>query len=307
MKKILLFACLLVVLTSCKKEEKLQPSWWDKLWHKEMVIMDGLNSKHKDVILPKIKLIRTTLQQYVMWDSDTIQVYGPGGYKATSEKAWRVWNETFQKLFMPDTLVPSQRGEWATIIKAYLDLRRDYNKDKAFKKLWLCIPKDLYDQDERFWEWFLSSVSDYLTTVLGGPDAWTDGTRQHWIEMQIYHLPTTPDPKDPWGYNCSAQTRITDWYLQYTVGPQDKSILWDQIDQKTKIQMTNKIIREKYENYDQKMMVFKRSQAEKRFELFKNVKDEQFNIAVEDLETKLTTIAGGEYYVLQLPAVPTRQ
>jgi len=286
MKKIVLFACLLVVLGSCKKEEKLQPSWWDKLWHKEMVIMDALNSKHNDAIIPKIDQIRTTLQQYVMWDTDTIQVYGPGGYKATSQKAWRVWLSTYQKVLMPDTLVPSQRGEWANIIKTYLDLRRDYDKDKAFKKLWLCIPKDLYEQDERFWEWFLSSTSEYLTVVLGGPDAWTDGTRQHWQEMAIYHLPTTPDPKDPWGCDCSAEIRIIDWYLQYAEGPDKKA--------------------NQLPDYERVMTVFKRTQAEKRFQAFKNIKDENFNITVEDLATKLTTIAGSEYYVLQLPAIPTR-
>lgn len=250
--------------------------------------MKDLESKHKNTILPKIDAIRTTLDKYVLWDHDTIQIYGPGGYTPTAEKAWRVWNETYENELMPDTLNPPTKGELATIIKSYLDLRRKYNNQKAFDKLWLCIPKVLYKQDSRFWEWFLSKVSSYLTVTLGGPDAWTDGTRQLWQEMEIYHLPTTADPKDPWGCECSAQTRITCWYLNYAQGP-DKKKLMDPSD------------------FEQRMEIVRQNNAQALYERFLNVHDPDFQIgSVDDYKTQEVVIDGNSYYAVGIPNVPTK-
>ncbi|EKD24658.1 MAG: hypothetical protein ACD_80C00174G0008 [uncultured bacterium (gcode 4)] len=286
MKKIFIAIVLIISIDGCKKDT-LQPNWWNKLWHKEMYVMGDLNDKHKNSILPKIDEIRTTLQQYVLWDSDTIQIYGPGGYRKTAEKAWKVWNKNYQTTLMPDTLNPSTTGEFAKIIKSYLDLRRDYDREKAFKKMWLCIPKELYKQDERFWEWWLSSVSTYCTVVLGGPEAWTYGTRQRDEEMKIYHLPTTPDPDDPWGCECSAETRITEWYEGCAEGPKKKMIALP--------------------DFEQKMQGVRAQHAKSLRDRYLNVADPNFQIGpIEDYEVKSIVVEGEMYYGIGIPNIPTR-
>ncbi len=188
---------------------------------------------------------------------------------------------------MPDTLFPSTKGELAKLIQAYLNNRRDYDKDKALRKLWLCIPKELYAQDERLWEWFLTKIHDYFTVTLGGPDAWTDGTRQMSQEMEIYHLPTTKDPNDPWHCECPGETRITAWYKNYAEGPDKK-------------------IAESAE-YRQKMSMFKRQNAEQRYEKYLKSPDKDFIGPIGDYETKLVVIDNKEYYVLEIPCIPTRE
>lgn len=312
MKKNLFLFLTIVLLASimgCKKDE-LQPSGWDKFWHKESIIMGDLNDIHNNKILPKIDDIRTTLQQYVMWDTTLIQVHGPGGYTPTAEKGFQVWLTGYHRILMPDTANP-EKGEFAVkIIQPYLDNRRDYAREKAFEKMWLCIPKDLYEQDGRFWEWFLSKVHEYLTVTLGGPDAWTDGTRQFWQEMEIYNLPTTPDPGDPWHCDCSAKIRITEWYKAYAEGPEDKSMTtqqWQKLDVQTRIRMTNQMVIAKIPDYEIKMAKFRKTQADLRYETITNAPVEKELIGVpSDYETKLVTVNGAEYYILQIPNIPTR-
>jgi len=295
-KLIVLFAVvLLIAVGGCKKDE-IQPSWWQKLWHKETVIMKDLNDKHNNIILPKIDQIRTTLDEYVMWDEDTIQVHGPGGYTPTSEKAFKVWLETYQMKLMPDTTVPCKTGELATIIKKYLDLRRKYDREKAFDKMWLCIPKEQYEWDSRFWEWFLSKTCDYLTVTLGGPDAWTDGTRQLWQEMEIYHLPTTGDPHDPWGCECSGAIRMTCAYLSYAEGPDKKMT-------SAAMQIVRPV------NFEAQMEKMRYTNAKKLHDRFLDVKDPDFKIgSVDDYATKLVTDpeTGEQFYVVGIPNVPIR-
>jgi len=273
----------LVAINGCSKDE-LQPNGWQRFWHKETIVMADLNDKHMNLILPKIDAIRTTLNQYVMWDADTIQVYGPGGYTPTAKKSWKVWQGTYERILMGDTINPSTKGVLPSIIKQYLDLRRDNERNDAFDKMWLCIPKELYEQDERFWEWWLETVSNYLTVNLGGPDAWTDGTRSMQEEMKIYHLPTTPDPEDPWHCECSAEIRITDWYLKYAEGP-DKKVLLPNDFASTMNNVRNK-------------------HAQSRYEMYKNIETPGFEIGtVEDYTTKPVVIEGKTYYVLAFPAI----
>ncbi len=312
MKKIIaLFAIVfLVVIGGCKKEDQLQLSWWDRLWVKEQYVMVDLNNKHKDVILPKIDQIRTTIQEYVTWDDEVIQVHGPGGYTPTADKAWRVWLDTYHQEFMPDTTVPPKTGELATIITKYLELRRDYDKDKSFTKMRLCIPAEIYEQDERFWEWWLSKVQAYLTVTLGGPSAWTDGTRQLWQEVEIYKLPTTPDPEDPWHCECSAQIRITCWYKAYAEGPKDKSMSitdWNKLDPITRFNKTNEMMRAQYADYDMVMKSVRKDQGQKRYENLLSCPEEGFPLGnPADYETKQGKINGVDVYYIEIPCVPTR-
>jgi len=312
MKKLIAFfaVVLVVVISGCSKDEdKLQQTWWDRLWFEEYYVMVDLNSKHKDVILPKIDFIRTTLQESVTWDDVVIQVHGPGGYTPTAEKAFDVWLETYHQKLMPDTLVPPKTGELATIIKKYLDLRREYDKDKAFKKMRLCIPAELYEQDERMWEWWLSKVQAYLTVTLGGPTDWTDGTRQLRQEMEIYYLPTTADPEDPWHCECSAEIRITSWYKAYAEGPTDKSMStedWKKLDPITRIYRTHEIVKEQYQNHDKVMESVRKDQGQKRYENFLTVEEEGFPIGKPaDYETKKGNVGGVDVYYIEIPNVPT--
>jgi len=278
----------LLASSGCKKDGQLQPSWWDKLWHDETVIMKDLNWTHTDIILPKIDQIRTSLDPYVMWGNDTIQIYGPGGYEATANKAWQVWLSTYQQKLMPDIVNPPTTGELAKIIHDYLELRRDNGNNESFKKLWLCIPKELYEQDERFWEFFLSTLSTYLTVNLGGPNAWTNGTRDINEEKKLYYLPTVNDAEDPWGYNLPAQTRITLWYVGYAEGDNDK------------IAQTN---------YQEKLEIMRNKNAEVLYERYLNIPNLKFDIgSVENYKTKLMkNEKDQEYYVLGLPAVEMHQ
>jgi|GEM_PF-2214618 len=298
----------LVAINGCSKDDTLQQSWWDRLWFEEQYVMVDLNSKHNDVILPKIDQIRTTLQEFVMWDDALIQVHGPGGYTPTANKAWDVWLTTYHQKFMPDTTVPPKTGELAVIIKKYLDLRRDYDKDKSFIKMRLAIPKELYEQDERFWEWWLSKIQSYLTVTLGGPQDWTDGTRQLWQEMEIYNLPITPDPEDPWHCDCSAAIRITCWYKAYAEGPKDKSVQWDKLDVTTKVQITNEMIRAQYKDHDNVMKLVRKEQGQKRYENLTTVQEPGFPIGnPADYETKQGNVKGVEVYYIEIPNVPTRK
>lgn len=212
---------------------------------------------------------------------------------------------------MPDTLVPQTTGQLATIIQTYLDLRREYDKDKSFVKMRLSIPKELYEQDERMWEWWLSSIQNYLTVTLGGPSAWTDGTRQLWQEKEIYRLPTMSDPNDPWNCECSAEIRITDWYKGYAEGPQDKSISvqeWNKLDQITRVNKTNDLIKQRYPDYDKIMKSVTKNNGQKRYENLMTVQEEGFPLgAPEDYETKFGTVNGMEVYYMEIPAVPTKK
>lgn len=310
-KVIMLFAVVfLVVVSGCKKEGQLQLTWWDRLWFDEYYVMVDLNNKHKDVILPKIDQIRTTTQEFVTWDDELIQVHGPGGYTPTADKAWRVWLETYQTKLMSDTLAPPERGELVNIIKKYLELRRDYDREKAFTKMRLCIPKELYEQDERIWEWWLSKVQAYLTVTLGGPIDWTDGTRQLSQEMEIYHLPTTSDENDPWHCDCSAQIRITCWYQAYAEGPKNKSISteqWQKLDPMVRVQKTNEIMREQYPNHDKVMTQVRKEQGQKRYENLLSCSEEGFPIGdPADYETKFGNVNGVDVYYIEIPCVPTR-
>lgn len=285
MKKVIVFFAIvlvLVVVIGCKKD-KIQLSWFQRLFVKEYYVMVDLNNTHKNTILPKIDEIRTTLREWVIWGEDTIQVHGPGGYTPTANKAWKVWLETYQRKFMPDTLVPPKIGELASIIKMYLDLRRKHDRDKSFTKMHLCIPKDLYEQDERFWEWWLTKIQTYLTVTLGGPDAWTDGTRQLWQEMEIYHLPTTSDPEDPWHNNCSAQIRITEWYKSYAEGPDKKMISISH------------------------MSLVRKNEGQVRHKNLLSCPEEGFPIGnPTDYETKFGAIGSVDVYYIEIPCVPTR-
>jgi len=313
MKKNLFFCftiVLLVVMSGCKKDE-LQLSDWDRLWVEEQYVMVDLNNKHKNVILPKIDQIRTTIQEFVTWDDELIQVHGPGGYTPTADKAWRVWLETYQQKLMPDTTVPPKTGELANIIKKYLDLRREYDKDKSFKKMYLCVPKELYEQDERFWEWWLSKIQYYLTVTLGGPIDWTEGTRQLNQEMEIYHLPTTPDPEDPWHCDCSAGIRITEWYKAYAEGPKNKSMTteqWQKLDPMTRSNKTNEMMRAQYADYDMVMKSVRKEEGQKRYENFLSCPEEGFLIGnSSDYETKQGVIDGLDVYYIEIPNVPTKK
>lgn len=296
---------LLVIMSGCKKEETLQPSGWDRFWHKETYVMTDLNAKHKDVILPKIDQIRTTLQEFVTWDTTIIQVHGPGGYTPTAFKSFDVWYAAYCREFMPDTTVPCKKGEIAEIIKAYLDYRRNNGRTDSFEKMWLCIPKEIYEQDPRIWEWWLTRIQDYLTVVLGGPDAWTDGTRQLWIEMEIYYLPLTPDQEDPWHSECSAKTRIICWYQKYAEGPDDKSLNYQQLPVAEKIKITNESIKNSYPNYEKNMQEFRKEQSQVRYNVNKMVEQKGFAIGTsEDYETKQGIVNGQEVYYLEILCVP---
>lgn len=297
-----------IFMMGCKKEEKLQPTWWDRIWVKEYYVMGKLNEKHVNVILPKIEEIRKTTQEYVTWDDDLIQTNGPGGYTPTANKAWRVWLETYQSVFMPDTTVMPHEGELVDIIENYLENRREHDKDKSFTKLHLCVPKELYEQDSRIWEWWLSKMQYYLTVTLGGPMDWTDGTRQLWQEIEIYNLPTTPDPDDPWHSECSAEIRITLWYKAYAEGPKDKSVQWDKLDVATKISMTNEMVREQYPNYEKEMQTLKKTHGQFRYENLLNVPEEGFPLGnPQDYETKQGIVNGMEVYYIEIPCIQTQE
>ncbi len=270
---------MIVFVTGCEK--KLQQSWWDKLWFSESYIMEDLNNKHKNTILPKIDDIRTTIKDYVVWDKDTIAIHGPGGYHPTADKAVQVWLDAYQKELMSDTTKLTDKGELANIIKKYLELRRKHDAERSFVKMRLAIPKEIYDQDEHFWEWFLRSICDYLTDQLGGH--WNDGVRDLEKEKIIYKLPTADDPNDPWGCNCSAVTRLNSWYFDYAEGP-------------------SKMM--KPENYKQVIDDMRQKNAQSLYEKFTKIPDPNFPIGnVEDYKTKKIFINGSEYYVLDLPVV----
>jgi hypothetical protein len=278
--------------SGCKKDT-LQPSWWNKLWHKETVIMKDLNDKHVNVILPKIKSFRTTVGNYLIWDTDTIEINGPGGYSKLSKKAFRVWDETYHKLIMgTDTTKLSSTSYFAVnIIKPYLDLRTENSREDAFTKLWLCIPDEIYDQDGAFWEFFLSTTCNYLTAIVGGPDEWTDGTRSLWEEMKIYYLPHTSDPNDPWGYQCSGETRMLQGYLNYAEGDNKKS--------------TPQQMQQEQELKEMRIAKVRVEQAQKRYNMFTSVTNPKFKIGnPEDYQTQELEINGVKYHVFALPVLP---
>lgn len=287
--KILLFLTmvLLVVMVGCKKDEKpLQPTATQQLLHEETIILEATAQKVEQVILPKMDYIRTTLQKYVMWENDTIIVHGPGGYTPTAKKGNEVHWNAYQMEFMPDTVELSTKGDFAQIIGKFLELRRQYEQHRALKKLWICIPKILYDMDPEYYEWFLTEISAYMTRDLGGAWEWSEGVRNLEREKQILYLEKTPDPNDPWGMEHSAYFRRHYWYLQYAQGPE-----------KTAIIMQNA----------EKLVLLKAEHAGNRYMQFASSPDKENVGNVEDYETKSgVTMGGQEVYYLEIPNIPTK-
>jgi hypothetical protein len=233
MKKIvILFVIVSLALISCKKDTQ-QPSWWQRLWHKEYVIFEDLESKHKDVIIPKIESSRTSIAKYIIWDKDTIQINGPAGYRRLADKGFAVWNASYRKQIFPNGNINELplNGQWAEIITAYLTLRREEDADDAFRKLWLYIPKELYKQDSRFWEMWFTAVSGYFTTYLGGDSQWSNGTRSLEQEIYILNLPYAPETESCTGeWDCTAQGRITTGYLEFAETGERATIISPEVD-----------------------------------------------------------------------------
>lgn len=220
MKKIIFILVMLFVseafFIGCTKDGQM--SEWEKFWYKESTILGDLNSTHKDVVLKKIDWARTSLDAFMVWDGDTIALHGPAGYSPLADKCIKVFGLRYKEVMLPDTNIGATDGELPKIIKRFLELRRENSAGQAVKKMRLYIPKETYDLDHSGFEWMFTEISAYLVGPLGGNSEWFSGTRDHATEMKIRNILTLPDPEDPWGYNCSAETRIRSWYVNYAEG-----------------------------------------------------------------------------------------
>ncbi|HRX63504.1 MAG TPA: hypothetical protein P5060_00140 [Candidatus Absconditabacterales bacterium] len=222
---VLFFSVTASLLSSCKKDETLQPSWQWLL--KETVIFEN-TAEEFALILDHIDAARTTTDTYV-WCGDTITLNGPAGYEPLSEKSaveiiWSYRNE-----IMADTTQFLQDGVLSKVIQKYLEIRRHNSAEDAYYKMRLAIPADLYELYPRFWERVLTEIMSYLTTQIGGNSDWYGGTRDIGMEKNIYKLPWAPDIdyQDPWGCNCAAYYYFKDFFKDRSEGDNKKSTIID--------------------------------------------------------------------------------
>lgn len=274
-------AITMIAISSCKKDD-LQPNWWTELFHDTKEIMKSVDQTRLNNEV-SIGNYRNTIGE-VYWDDELITLNGPGSYSLLAAHATRMQVESYKSVLIPDTTGLCQEGELASIIKSYLEKRRDYPREKAFKKLFLKIPKSLYEQYPHFWERFLSELHKYLTEVIGGPDEWTTGERNREREMELYYLPIVSDPDDPWGYNCPASMHWHDYYLGIAQGPEKMAIA----NQETIQLQIEKSGNERYQRF---------------LENVKMTEDISVFGAAEDFQTKY--IDG--YYVLGVPVIPLKE
>ncbi|MCK9467124.1 MAG: hypothetical protein M0P94_02240 [Candidatus Absconditabacterales bacterium] len=219
----LLIMVVLSTMSSCKKEQKLQPN--NNILGKNFIVLVDLEKVHKSN-QGHIKIARTTTDSY-NWDDEVVVLKGPAGYSPLYHKAAREFGQAYQKEIMPDTTQLCVDCMQEKIIKKFLDLKWENTAEKAFKKMRLAIPKDLYEVYPRFFEIFLSAEMEYLTKQIGGNPNWYGGTRSLDQEKEIMKLfyKDDTDFQDPWECNCSPHVYVMDYYKKYVPGNNKKSLI----------------------------------------------------------------------------------
>lgn len=219
---LLIIIFLFLVVSSCKKEEKLQPTG---PFCKKFIVLTELEKTHENN-KHQIMLGRTTTNPYD-WDGEVITTNGPTGYKPLYEKAAKEFGKTYENEVMPDTTEFCMGCMQEKIIKKYLDLRWENENDESFKKMRLAVPKELYEFYPRFFELFLSAEMEYLTGEIGGSSEWYKGTRSLEKEKSIRNIYYKNDTlfQDPWGKNYSPFQYISYYYKIYAEGDNKKSLV----------------------------------------------------------------------------------
>jgi len=213
---------LFLVVSSCKKEEKLQPT--GPFCSKFLVLTDLERTHYANQ--HHIKIGRTTTDSYD-WDGEVIVINGPAGYHDLYHKAAREFGKTYQNEVMLDTTELCVGCMQEQIIRKYLELKWENEEKKAFKKMRLAVPKNLYEVYPRFFELFLTAQMDYLTKEIGGKPGWYSGKRSLEKEKEIMKLfyKEDTDYQDPWACNCNPHTYVLDYYKNYVQGNNKKSLV----------------------------------------------------------------------------------
>lgn len=226
MKKLIqtmIFAFIFIILAniSCKKNQ-LQPT---SLWLKnEYVIFKNLSVVHQNN-LNKIKEGRTTVGEF-WWGNDLITVHGPAAYETLATHATADFNVEFENSILKDTTNLDTKGMMASMIDSYLDKCQKYDADKSFDKMYITIPKPLYEVYVRGWERILSDLHWYLTGPIAGNYEYNRGTRLLWFEKELRGMLREPDEnfEDDWKQNLSFNVYLHYYYLISADGSSNKSI-----------------------------------------------------------------------------------
>lgn len=213
--KLFLMFVAIILFSSCEKD-KFQPN--SSMFHSNLVVFTDLEKTH---IANKynIQKGRTTTSEYD-WDGDVVAVNGPAGYEPLYKKATHKFGHKYRQEIMPDTTKLCVGCMQERIIQEYLYLRQDYPAEKAFNKMRLAVPKDLYEVYPRLFELFLSAEMEYLTGQIGGDPDYYSGKRSFTKEKKIANIFYSEDSEfqDPWGCNCSPYIYVLEYYKRFTPG-----------------------------------------------------------------------------------------